>query len=336
MLQNDENDLAKSFRDDILNAMNKKDLQLEQHIATVMDAKAEETVHMYMLRTSGLSDKVITTMFHHHMIGINQSCAKKVTPIHNGDLLDYKIPDPRPKTDEPEDIPLDFIYEDNDLLVLNKQKGLACQSGPGNWSHTLTNALLYYQKTVLQSAEHLKLVHRLDMDTSGCLLIAKNQSAAASLSKQIQDKVCHRTYTALAAGIISEDCVIDQPIGRDPENFRQMAVSGTDAKPAVTHVRVLEKFEKATLIECSLETGRTHQIRVHLKSIGHPLIGDEIYGSDCEWLDTKGQVLHASKISFIQPDSLERITVEAPLPEYFQTLLALLRKSEKAVKSYPI
>lgn len=305
--------------------MNKESLQLEQRIFIVTDAKENETVNTYMIRTSGLNEKVITTMFHHHMIGLNQACARKVTAIHNGDLIDYKVPDPRPKTDEPENIALHFMYEDDDLLVLNKEKGLACQSGPGNWSHTLTNALLYYQKNVLHLEEHLKLVHRLDMDTSGCLLIAKNKKAAAVLTKQIQNKECYRTYIAISSGNIQEDCVIDQPIGRDPNDFRRMAVNGTDPKQAVTYVKVLERFGSASLIECNLQTGRTHQIRVHLKSIGHPLIGDEIYGSPCEWINTNGQVLHASRISFIQPTSLQRLTIEAPLPQYFVNLLERLR-----------
>lgn len=300
-----------------------KKKELKQVLLTIDNAKEEQDLYSYLLENSNLGEHTLTTMFHHHMIGLNNRSAKKADVIQNGDILDYKIPDWRPPVDLPENIPLEILYEDDDIIVVNKPKGLACQPGPSNWKHTLTNALLYYKQE--HQLNYLTSVHRLDQFSSGCLLLAKNKKSAKILSQQLSEKICHRTYVTLVEGRMESGTIIDSPIGRDPDNFRIMKANGTDAKEAYTSVRVLEKFDAYTFIECELGTGRTHQIRVHLRSIGHPLVGDEIYGKACTLLDTEGQVLHASKITFIQPMTNEKITVEAPLPKYFCDLLNLLR-----------
>lgn len=301
--------------------------ELKHVIQTIEDAKENETVNEYLLEHSRLSQHILTTMFHHHMIGLNQACARKITIVHNGDLLDYKIPDKRPKKDEPEDIPLDVLYEDDDLLVINKQKGLASQTGPGNWVHTLTNAMLFYKEQ--HNLAYLGLVHRLDQASSGCLLIAKTKKAAAELSEQLVQKICHRKYYAIVEGVLERDCSISTSIGRDLEDFRKMAVNGSDAKDACTHIRIKKRFPDYTWVECELETGRTHQIRVHLQSIGHPLVGDEIYGKPCDVMETNGQVLHAYEITFVHPSGGKELTIQAPLPAYWQELVKRLEDNDR-------
>lgn len=300
--------------------------ELEQIIYVVGDAEEDQSIYDYMLAHAGLSPHILTTMFHHHMIGLNNCVAKKSRIVKNGDLLDYKIPDKRPRKDEPENIPLDVLYEDSTLIVINKPKGLASQTGPGNWAHTLTNAMLYYKQE--HHLDYLGLVHRLDQASSGCLLLAKTKKAAACLSDQLFKKTCHRKYYAIVEGLVEKDLTIDTPIGRNPQNFRQMAVNGTDAKDACTHVKVIRKFKNFTWIECELETGRTHQIRVHLQSIGHPLLGDEIYGNVQEFYETNGQVLHACEIIFVHPESGKQIMIDAPLPDYWQSLVEQLEKEK--------
>jgi 23S rRNA pseudouridine1911/1915/1917 synthase len=224
----------------------------------------------------------------------------------------------------PEAIALEVLHEDRDVLVVNKPAGLVVHPGSGNWAGTLLNALLHHAPEL----EHLAragIVHRLDKDTSGLLVVAKNEPAQHSLVKQLAARTVKRTYLALVRGKVDRAGVVDAPIGRDPRHRTRMAIVKSGGKPAVTHYRVRKALAAHTLLECKLETGRTHQIRVHLASIGHPIEGDPVYGGRAK-STFKRQALHAWKLEFIHPRSGKAIDFEAPLPEDFRGLIEELRK----------
>ena len=230
----------------------------------------------------------------------------------------------------PENIPLDIVYEDDQLLVINKPAGMVVHPGHGNYSGTLVNALAYHFKNLpMNSSERPGLVHRIDKDTTGLLVVAKTEHAMAYLTKQFAEKTSEREYIALVWGNIEEDeGTVEGNIGRHDTNRMQMAVHSNDekGKHAVTHYKVLERFGYVTLVSCQLETGRTHQIRVHMTSIGHPLLGDEVYGSGKNPYHLQGQTLHAMILGFVHPSTGEYMEFTAPLPEYFVKLLEKLRK----------
>jgi 23S rRNA pseudouridine1911/1915/1917 synthase len=223
---------------------------------------------------------------------------------------------------QPEAIALDIIHEDEDVLVLDKPAGLVVHPGSGNWAGTMLNALLHHAPGLEQLAR-AGIVHRLDKDTSGLLVVARHEAAQLSLVRQLQAHSVKRTYLALARGIVAGPGVVDAPIGRHPKHRTRMAVVAS-GKPAVTHYRVKRKFPAHTLLECDLETGRTHQIRVHLASIGHPIEGDPVYAGRGERLLPR-QALHAWKLEFVHPRSGRSMRFEAPLPEDFRALLESLR-----------
>lgn len=229
---------------------------------------------------------------------------------------------------EAEDIKLDVVYEDDDIIVINKPKGLVVHPGAGNYSHTLANALKYYSDTLssLNGDFRPGIVHRLDKDTAGLMIIAKNDEAHSFLSNQLSDHTLGRSYIALVMGVISEnEGKIIAPIGRDDKYRQKMAVDLRDGKYAETYFKVLERFANATLVECSLKTGRTHQIRVHMNYISHPVIGDPIYGKgNCKIYDD-GQLLFAYKIHFIHPRSKKEMEFSVAIPEYFEKIIANLR-----------
>ena len=224
----------------------------------------------------------------------------------------------------PENIPLDIYYEDDDLIVVNKPSGMVVHPAPGNYTGTLVNALLYHTQNLstVYTSVRPGLVHRIDADTSGLLLVAKNDKAHNILAEQIQKKETVREYIALVEGTITEDtATIDAPIGRDVNNRKKMCVTSSNSKEAVTHIRVLERYNKATLIRCKLETGRTHQIRVHLNYIGHPVVNDPVYGYK-KLIDEKfGQMLHAEKLGFVHPTTKEYMEFTASVPEKFNNIL---------------
>lgn len=227
----------------------------------------------------------------------------------------------------PEDLNLEIYYEDNDVAVVYKPKGMVVHPAPGHPNHTLVNGLLYQLKDLSGINGEIRpgIVHRIDKDTSGLLMVAKNDIAHRSLVNQLIEKSVTRKYTALVHGVIPHEFgTIDAPIGRNPKDRQEMAVLD-DGKEAVTHFNVLETFDKYSLIECQLETGRTHQIRVHMKNIGYPLVGDPKYGPK-KTLETNGQVLHAGVIGFTHPVTGEYIERTAPLPEYFTELIETLKK----------
>ena len=230
----------------------------------------------------------------------------------------------------PENIPLDIYYEDEDLIVVNKPSGMVVHPAPGNYTGTLVNALMYHTNNLSTVNTSIRpgIVHRIDADTSGLLLVAKNDTAHNLLADAIAKKEVVREYIALVEGIILEDtATIDAPIGRDKNNRKKMAVTSENSKDAITHIRVLDRFKDSTLIRCKLETGRTHQIRVHMAEIGYPIVGDYTYSNGKNPFGVVGQMLHAAKLKFVHPTTNKTVEFEAPLPEYFEHVLQELENN---------
>ena len=251
--------------------------------------------------------------------------AKTGVKVEIGDLIELDIPEPRPISAKPQDIPIEILYEDADLVVVNKPQGMVTHPATGSPDGTLVNAVLHRVEDLSGINGEIRpgIVHRLDKDTSGVLVIAKNDAAHLSLSKQISEKSALRYYYALVVGKIAvEDGVIDKPIARSKKDRKKMAVDEGGRK-AVTLYRVIERFPGYTLVECELRTGRTHQIRVHMKSIGHPVVGDPVYGKESA-LAPHGQLLHAHKLVLTHPTTGERMTFEAPVNECFAAALKSL------------
>lgn len=249
--------------------------------------------------------------------------------VNAGDAIEVCLPDPEPLDVVAEKISLDIIYEDDDLLVVNKPQGMVVHPAAGNYSGTLVNALMNHCKDSLSGINGVMrpgIVHRLDKDTSGLLLVAKNDVTHLFLSQQLKNRIISRIYLALVNGNPKLDAAtINAPIGRNPNNRKKMSVTTKNSREAITHYRVLERFGKYALLECKLETGRTHQIRVHLAYIGHSIVGDKTYGKKKEEFKLQGQLLHAIKIQFIHPKTNEWMTFSAPIPDYFEKILNLLR-----------
>ena len=254
---------------------------------------------------------------------------KKNEKLQPGDTLTLTLPEVQETALEAQQIPLDVCYEDADVIVVNKPKGLVVHPAPGHPDGTLVNALLAHCGDSLSGIGGERrpgIVHRIDKDTSGLIIAAKNDFAHASLAAQLKDHSLARTYVCIVCGNIREDSgVIDAPIGRHPADRKKMAVTEKNSRSAVTHWRVLERFGGYTLVECRLETGRTHQIRVHMAYRGHPILGDMVYGHKKPELGQDSQCLHARELTFVHPRSGERVTVSCGLPEYFTQLLQKLR-----------
>ena len=242
-----------------------------------------------------------------------------------GQLLEVSLPDPEPIDVIPQDIPLDVVYEDGDVIVVNKPVGLVVHPAPGHPDGTLVNALLYHCGNSLSGINgQLRpgIVHRIDRDTSGLIIAAKNNKAHLVLAAQLQDHSLARTYEAVAVGGFKEDCgTVNAPIGRHPADRKKMAIERKNGREAITHWSVLARYPGHTHLECRLETGRTHQIRVHLASVGHPLLGDTVYGSKKPVPGLAGQCLHARRLRFVHPSTGELVELECPLPEWFQKIL---------------
>lgn len=245
------------------------------------------------------------------------------------DVVSFELPENEEPDILPEDIPLSILYEDEDILVVDKPKGMVVHPAAGHYSGTLVNAVMYHCGNSLSGINGVMrpgIVHRIDRDTTGSLVICKNDMAHRTLAEQFKVHSITRKYRAICMGVLKEDeGTIHKPLARDPKDRKRMAVTMKgNGKDAVTHYRVLERFRNHTYIECELETGRTHQIRVHMASIGHPLLGDEVYGSGKNAYHLEGQTLHAWKLGFLHPRTLEYVEFDAPLPEYFQKLLQIL------------
>ena len=251
----------------------------------------------------------------------------KTTP---GDVLEAALPDPEPVDIRPQDIPLDVVYEDADVIVVNKPVGLVVHPAPGHPDGTLVNALLHHCGDSLSGINgELRpgIVHRIDRDTSGLIIAAKNDRAHLALAEQLQDHSLARVYEAVTVGGLKEDSgTVDAPIGRHPVDRKKMAIDPRNGRRAVTHWTVLNRYSGYTHVECRLETGRTHQIRVHMASIGHPLLGDAVYGSKKPWPGLAGQCLHARKLKFIHPATGKPVEVECGRPEWFEKVLKQIDK----------
>lgn len=263
-------------------------------------------------------------------VSVNGKAVSKNYKCRAEDNITVNVPDAVALEAQPENIPLDIVYEDSDLLVVNKPKGMVVHPAAGNYSSTLVNALLYHCKDSLSGINGVirpGIVHRIDKDTSGLLIVAKNDAAHIGLAQQIKEHSFHRAYRAVVYGNIKEDSgTVHQPIGRSPKDRKKMAVTDKNSKDAVTHFQVLQRFGDFTYIRCVLETGRTHQIRVHMAYIGHPLAGDAVYGPKKVITSLNGQCLHAGEIGFVHPRTNEYMEFNSPLPDYFTAFLKRLEK----------
>ena len=263
-------------------------------------------------------------------VQMNGKPVKASTKTAAGAVIELTIPDPEEPEILPEDIPLDILYEDSDVILINKPKDMVVHPAAGHYTGTLVNALMYHCKGDLSGINGVLrpgIVHRIDKDTTGVLIVCKNDKAHNALAEQLKEHSITRKYRAIVCGNLKEDeGTVDAPLGRHPQDRKKMAIVRTGGKRAVTHYRVLERFGNYTYIECQLETGRTHQIRVHMASLGHPLLGDEVYGRVKSPFKLEGQTLHAMVLGFIHPTTGEYMEFEAPLPEYFEKLLEKLRR----------
>lgn len=259
---------------------------------------------------------------------LNDEETKPNAKVLTGDVITLDVPENETMALLPESMDLDILYEDAEVIVINKPKGLVVHPGAGNWEHTLVNGLLAHCTDLsgINGVARPGIVHRIDKDTSGCLVVAKNDHAHQHLSDQLQDHTLKRTYLALVHGVMPHNTGrIEAPIGRDKLDRQKMAVTSANSKSAVTHFTVLERFNKHSLVECRLETGRTHQIRVHFQYIGYPIVGDPKYAPKTT-PDTQGQCLHAKAIDFIHPVTGEMMHFEAPLPQPFELALDTVRQ----------
>lgn len=281
-------------------------------------------------KITDLSRTKIKELVNDKNILVNNKAEKVSYKVQVGDVIDVTIPPVKPLSLEAENLHLDIVYEDSDVIVVNKPQGMVVHPSAGHPDHTLVNGLLYHTRDLADSPEGFRpgIVHRIDKDTSGLLMIAKNDKARESLEKQLAEKINKREYLAIVHGNFEvKNGVINAPIGRNPNNRKQMAVN-PKGKGAVTHFTVLEQFKNYSLVKCVLETGRTHQIRVHMKYIGHPLAGDPLYGPK-KTLSGHGQFLHAKTLGFYQPSTNEWLEFSAPLPTIFEKQLENLRQEMK-------
>ena len=298
---------------------------------TLTADRAGERADAFLARSvPGLTRSAAQRLLEEGAVTLEGRPVKKNYKTAPGDQLEAVLPDPEPVAILPQDIPLDVVYEDGDVIVVNKPVGLVVHPAPGHPDGTLVNALLYHCGNTLSGINgELRpgIVHRIDRDTSGLLIAAKNDRAHLALAAQLQDHSLARVYEAVAVGNLREDAgTVDAPIGRHPVNRKKMAIDHRNGRPAVTHWSVLGRYPGYTHVECRLETGRTHQIRVHLASIGHPLLGDVVYGSKKPWPGLAGQCLHARKLRFVHPTTGKLVELECPLPDWFEKVLKQIDK----------
>ncbi|MDY5576439.1 MAG: RluA family pseudouridine synthase [Lachnospiraceae bacterium] len=302
---------------------------MEENIFQVSQDSHKQRVDKYLSdQIPEFSRSRIQKLLDDEQVTVNGKVTKSNYKLNVGDEVCIIVPEAVPIDIPAENIPLDIVYEDEDIIVVNKPKGMVVHPAPGHYTGTLVNALMYHCKDQLSGINgELRpgIVHRIDMDTTGLLVACKNDYAHNFIAEQLKEHSITRKYQAIVYNSIKEDeGVVDAPIGRDVRDRKKMAVNYKNGREAVTHYRVLERFKNFTYIECELETGRTHQIRVHMTKIGHPLLGDEIYGpKNCPYHLT-GQTLHAKTLGFVHPRTKKYIEFDSELPEYFQKLLNIL------------
>ncbi len=298
----------------------------------IVENQEGERVDRYL--SEALEDRsrsYIQKLIKEQYVAVNDKPVKASYRLLLGDRVEITLPEVKEPDIVPENIPLDVLYEDDDIIIVNKPKQMVVHPAPGHYSGTLVNALMYHCGKGLSGINGMMrpgIVHRIDMDTTGSLVVCKNDTAHQCLAEQLKNHSIRRVYEAVVHGNIKDDSgVIDTPIGRHPTERKKMSTHAKNGKRAVTHFKVLERFGSYTHIQCELETGRTHQIRVHMASIGHPLLGDTVYGPQkCPFPRLQGQTLHAKILGLIHPATGEYLETEAPLPAYFQELLDRLTR----------
>lgn len=291
-----------------------------------------QRIDKYLCEQTQLTRSRIQQLIEQGAVVVNGKATKSNYKINPGDLIEVSYEDLSELDVVAQDIPLDIRYEDSDVIVINKPRGMVVHPANGNQQGTLVNALLYHCKDLsgINGVLRPGIVHRIDKDTTGLIIVAKNDKAHLELSKQLQDKTVNRLYYALVHGTFAHDYgTIDAPIGRDETDRQKMAVTEKNSKEARTHFRVLERFKDYSLVECRLETGRTHQIRVHMRYINHPIVGDEKYGYR-RTMKIGGQLLHAHQLEFVHPSTGEKMVVEAEIPQDFAEVLQRLRAERDA------
>ncbi len=277
-----------------------------------------------VMKNPELTRSAVQRLLDEGNILVNNEIKKNSYKVRIGDVIEISIPEPKDAKIEAQDIPIEIVYEDNDIIVVNKPKGLVVHPANGNPDGTLVNAILNICGDSLSGIGGEKrpgIVHRLDKDTSGLLIVAKNDKAHLNMSEQIKDRKVVKKYVALVKGVIEEDeATINMPIGRSKSDRKKMAVD-KQGKEAVTHFKVIKRYNKYTLLDIKIDTGRTHQIRVHMAEIGHPVVGDEVYSNGKNEFGVKGQMLHAKSLDFCHPITGKKLHFEADLPEYFKDVL---------------
>ena len=296
-------------------------------ILEITENQAGQRIDRYLADTQDLSRSFLQKILKDGEVAVNGKSVKANYKLREGDRIEFEIPEAVEPDIVAEDIPLSILYEDADVLVVDKPKGMVVHPAAGHYSQTLVNAVMYHCKGELSGINGVLrpgIVHRIDRDTTGSIIICKNDMAHNEIARQLKEHSINRRYRAIVTGVLKDDeGTIEGAIGRDKKDRKKMAITA-DGKPAVTHYKVLQRFKHYTYVECVLETGRTHQIRVHMASIGHPLLGDEVYGRKSDKYKCEGQCLHAMTLGFHHPRTGEYIEVNAPLPPYFEHLLAVL------------
>lgn len=302
---------------------------MDENIITVTAQESGERIDALLAHSlTELSRSAIQRLLEEGQVSLDGRPLKKNHKSRAGECYEITLPQPELSQLVPQNIPIDVVYEDEDLIVVNKKRGMVVHPAPGHADGTLVNALLYHCAGSLSGIggeQRPGIVHRIDKDTSGLLIVAKNDFAHQALSAQLSDRSLSRVYEAVVRGNLRQDeGVIDRPIGRHPSDRKRMAVTEKNSRHAVTHWKVLERYRGYCRVQCRLETGRTHQIRVHMASIGHPLLGDFVYGSPSPEKGLEGQCLHARELKFIHPRTGEPVHLVTELPEYFIGVLGKL------------